>query len=358
MIQSSPSRRGRGAQVADVAAALGFGDGQRRELEVAGAAEALRRPLEHLLRRGGLPDRRQRERGHHDGEADARATPEQLLHEHRQRQPGRVADQVAVEQRTVEAPLGGLLEHRPRELLARVVVGGDRADHLLGELVGAPGQVVLRDGGGEVEAHAGHPSVYMCSLIPTRAVANTSGGLASRGEARRPASSPARRGVLRTHRRGGGRGVARPRLPRQVRGPALVGRRAGPGARGGESALAAGARHDAVGHGAGRSAGARAAIGVRYGWRLARPGDATSPTCRRAVRAGWPVADADRQRDPAALGAGRRLSTARSCDCYEPSSGEVRRVPTAAVASARLDVLGFPRAFAFVLPLDAFSLET
>jgi hypothetical protein len=37
-------------------------------------------------------------------------------------------------------------------------------------------------------------------------------------------------------------------------------------------------------------------------------------------------------------------------DCYEPSSGEVRRVPTAAVSGARLQVLGFPRAFAFALP--------
>ena len=103
MIQSSPSRRAGGAQVAHVAAALGFGDRQRGELEVARRAEALRRPLQHLLRRRRLPDRRQRERGHHDGEPDARAAPEQLLHEHRQRQSGRVADQVAVEQRAVEA---------------------------------------------------------------------------------------------------------------------------------------------------------------------------------------------------------------------------------------------------------------
>jgi hypothetical protein len=36
--------------------------------------------------------------------------------------------------------------------------------------------------------------------------------------------------------------------------------------------------------------------------------------------------------------------------CYEPSSGEVRSVEVAAVQDARLRGLGFPRAFAFVLP--------
>lgn len=36
--------------------------------------------------------------------------------------------------------------------------------------------------------------------------------------------------------------------------------------------------------------------------------------------------------------------------CYEPSSGDVRRVDASAVRSARLTGLGYPRAFAFVLP--------
>jgi hypothetical protein len=36
--------------------------------------------------------------------------------------------------------------------------------------------------------------------------------------------------------------------------------------------------------------------------------------------------------------------------CYEPSSGEVRSVDVAAVRAGRLRGLGFPRAFAFVLP--------
>ena len=144
---------GSGPQVAHIAAALRFGDGQRREFQVARRAEALRRPLQHLLRRCGLADRRQCERGHHDGQPDPRTAPEQLLHEHRQRQSGGVADQVAVEQRAVEAALGRLLEHRPRELLARVVVRGHRADHRFGELVRASGQIVLRPRRRQIEAH-------------------------------------------------------------------------------------------------------------------------------------------------------------------------------------------------------------
>ena len=72
-----------GAQVADVAAALGFGDRQRGQLEVTGRAEALRRPVQHLLRRRRLTDRRQGQRGHHDREPDPGAAPEQFLHEHR-----------------------------------------------------------------------------------------------------------------------------------------------------------------------------------------------------------------------------------------------------------------------------------
>ena len=36
--------------------------------------------------------------------------------------------------------------------------------------------------------------------------------------------------------------------------------------------------------------------------------------------------------------------------CYEPSSGELRRVDVAAVRESRLTGLGYPRPFAFVLP--------
>ena len=153
MTHSSPSRRARGAQVAHVAAALGLGDRQRGELEVARVAEALGRPAQQLLGRRGLRHRGQRQRRHHDRQPDPGAAPEQLLHEQRQREPGRVADQVAVEERVVEALLRGGLDHLPRELLLAVVARRDRADHLLGEAVGALDQVVLGGGEREVEAH-------------------------------------------------------------------------------------------------------------------------------------------------------------------------------------------------------------
>ena len=110
---SSPSRRARVRRLRDVAAALGLGHAERGELEVAGLAEALRRPAQQLLGRRRLRHRRQRERRHHDAEPDPGAAPEQLLHEQRQREAGRVADQVAVEERVVEALLGGRLQHRP-----------------------------------------------------------------------------------------------------------------------------------------------------------------------------------------------------------------------------------------------------
>ena len=143
----------RGPQVADVAAALGLRDRQRRELEVTRLAEALRRPLEHLLRSRGLADRGQRECRHHDREADARAAPEQLLHEQRQAQPGRVADEVAVEQRVVEPLLRGLLEHGPGELLLLVVLRGDRAYDVACERVRPLHEVVLGRSEGQVERH-------------------------------------------------------------------------------------------------------------------------------------------------------------------------------------------------------------
>ena len=91
-----------------------------------------------------------------------------------------------------------------------------------------------------------------------------------------------------------------------------------------------------------------AAHHVRYGWRLARPRDELADV-ERAVRARWPV--------PMLIGdvIPRHWVLLVGCDgvtfdCYEPSSGEVRRVPMDAVPGARLKVLGFPRPFAFVLP--------
>ena len=87
---------------------------------------------------------------------------------------------------------------------------------------------------------------------------------------------------------------------------------------------------------------------VRYGWRLPRRRDALADV-RRAVEAHWPVAMLIGNAIPRHWvlivdGHGE------TWDCYEPSSGEVVPVSTAAVRGARLGPLGFPRAFAFVLP--------
>src|SRR5204862_2153684 len=142
-----------GAEVADVAASLGLGHRERRELQVARLAEALGRPAQELIRRGRLRHPRQRQRGHHDREPDAGAAPEQLLHEQWQREADGVADQVAVEERVVETLPRGLLEHRPGELLALVVVLGHRPDHLGGEAMCPLHQVVVGGGEPKVEAH-------------------------------------------------------------------------------------------------------------------------------------------------------------------------------------------------------------
>ena len=73
--------------------------------------------------------------GAHDRHADAGVAPEQLLDGDRQREPGRVADRVEQEVDAVQADLRGLLDDRPRELLALVPLVGGRADDVLGEVV-------------------------------------------------------------------------------------------------------------------------------------------------------------------------------------------------------------------------------
>jgi hypothetical protein len=89
-------------------------------------------------------------------------------------------------------------------------------------------------------------------------------------------------------------------------------------------------------------------LGVRYGWRLARPGDPLADVVR-AVAAGWPVAMLIGNVIP------RHWVLIVGIDgpmlrCYQPASGEVIAVPAGAIRRTGLAVLGFPRAFAFVLP--------
>src|SRR6202012_3233272 len=97
-----------GAQVPYVAATFGLRDRQRRELEITWGAETFGRPFQHLLGRGGLTDRRERQRRHDDRQTDSRATPKEFLHEHRPGEPARITDQIAIEQRAVEAALSRL----------------------------------------------------------------------------------------------------------------------------------------------------------------------------------------------------------------------------------------------------------
>lgn len=88
--------------------------------------------------------------------------------------------------------------------------------------------------------------------------------------------------------------------------------------------------------------------GVRYRWRVARCGDSLADV-GDAVAAGWPVAMLIGSVIPRhwtllteVVGAAMR--------CYEPSSGEVLDVPIGDIRHGRLSRLGFPRAFAFVVP--------
>jgi hypothetical protein len=64
-----------------------------------------------------------------------------------------IADQIAVEQGTVETALGRFLQDRPGKLLALVIVESDRAYHRFGELVRATGKVVLSCRRSQVERH-------------------------------------------------------------------------------------------------------------------------------------------------------------------------------------------------------------
>jgi hypothetical protein len=91
-----------------------------------------------------------------------------------------------------------------------------------------------------------------------------------------------------------------------------------------------------------------ASRGVRYRWRPARRADVLADVSA-ALRAGMPVAMLIGATIP------RHWVLLTEIDgsvlrCYEPSTGHLHAVPMAAIRESRLDALGFPRAFAFVLP--------
>ena len=88
------------------------------------------------------------------------------------------------------------------------------------------------------------------------------------------------------------------------------------------------------------------AHGTRYRW---RPAGRSVSDVHKAVSAGWPVA--------MLIGAviPRHWVLLTEADqsgvrCYEPSSGHLVTVALGDIRAGRLTGLGFPRAFAFVLP--------
>jgi hypothetical protein len=91
-----------------------------------------------------------------------------------------------------------------------------------------------------------------------------------------------------------------------------------------------------------------AARGVRYRWRPARRGDPLTDV-RAALAAGWPVAMLIGAAIPRHWVLFTEIADS-ALRCYEPSAGRLHVVSADAVREARLEGLGFPRPFAFVLP--------
>ena len=93
---------------------------------------------------------------------------------------------------------------------------------------------------------------------------------------------------------------------------------------------------------------ALSAHGRRYRWRAAAARDALDDVCA-AVAAGWPVAMLIGNALP------RHWVLLTEADgtalrCYEPGSGRLVEVTVRDIRCSRLRPLGFPRAYAFVLP--------
>lgn len=91
-----------------------------------------------------------------------------------------------------------------------------------------------------------------------------------------------------------------------------------------------------------------ASLGARYRWRRARRGDALADVTA-ALTAEWPVAMLIGAAIPRHWVLFTELA-GPSLRCYEPSSGRLHEVAPDDVRQARLQGLGFPRPFAFVLP--------
>src|SRR4051794_15727721 len=166
------------------------------ELDVAGRAEALWRPLRELHVGRGLADRGERERGQHDRQPDAGAAPEQLFHDDRQRQAGRIGRRLRVELPVVEALLRGLLEHGPGQLLLAVVLRRNGPDDFPRKGVTLLAQLLLVVRELEVEGHGRQAkasgAVSGCSPLPRPALSGTLQDMWGRGRLTTRARHPAR----------------------------------------------------------------------------------------------------------------------------------------------------------------------
>ncbi len=89
---------------------------------------------------------------------------------------------------------------------------------------------------------------------------------------------------------------------------------------------------------------------LRYRWRPARRRRDKLFDVREAVLLGYPVAMLVGSRLPRHWVLLVEVTGTRGFRCYEPSSGEIRSVGSADVRDGRLTGVGFPRAWAFVLP--------
>ena len=94
-------------------------------------------------RRALAEDRGDGERGAHDRHADAGVAPEQLLVDDRQRQAGRVGEELREPLEAVQADLRGLLDDRPGRLLPLVPLVRGRAHDVGGEAVHPVADVLL-----------------------------------------------------------------------------------------------------------------------------------------------------------------------------------------------------------------------
>ena len=125
---------GAGAHRADVAAGVGLGGAERAEpAGRPGVPNISRHPLADLLVGAVGAHAGGGQRGADDREPDAGVAPEELLHRDRDAEAGLVEALGGEEVERVDAGLGGLLDHRPGELLLLVPLGRGRADHVGGE---------------------------------------------------------------------------------------------------------------------------------------------------------------------------------------------------------------------------------